>query len=34
MSFSLDDARLWRHVEGTAIFSPPFEAKRAMVMTK
>ncbi len=28
MSFSLEEARLWRHVEGTAVSPPPLKAKK------
>ena len=28
MSFSLEEARLWRHVEGMAVSPPPFGAKK------
>ena len=27
MSFPLEEARLWRHVEGTAVSPPPLKAK-------
>ncbi len=27
MSFALEEARLWRHVEGTAVSPPPLKAK-------
>ncbi len=28
MSFALEEARLWRHVERTAVASPPLETKK------
>ncbi len=28
VSFALEEAGLWRHVEGTAISPPPLEAKK------
>ena len=28
MSFGLEEARLWRHVEGTAVAPPPLEPKK------
>ena len=28
MSFALEEARLWRHVEGTAVAPPPLVAKK------
>ena len=27
MSFALEEARLWRNVEGTAVLPPSFQAK-------